>query len=766
MYRSAFRLFWFSFGIIISFALPVHIAPWYFLLLAVLVGVVAYFLSAKKWVYILFLLLSLLLGMAYGVWRTDGALAQRLPIAEQYVAQSWLIRVEGLSEKRDYATRFQAAVLSGDAPIKHIVLSDYQRRDWPVGSVWHIRSRLRPPVGTLNRKGFVREAWALSRGIDAIGSVGKERQAASYPQGLPEWLLVQGQRFRTHIQQRINRYAEQYPSGAALTSALTLGNRAGFNHADWQSFRHLGLNHLVSISGLHVGMVAMFAALVCLLFLKIISRLKLFRQPEKPKIICACFALIIAMIYALLAGFSTPTQRSLLMIAVLTFSLLSRRYLTPWQIWQRTLFAVLLFDPSAALSAGSYLSFGLVAALLLFFVHRQEQKQHKIKLFLQTQYAASIASIVPIALFFGLLPTVSPLVNLLAIPWFSMWLTPLSLLAVILPVDILLHLTVWINDITMQYIHTIATHAPVYATAQTPWIWSLLALLATIFLLLPRGLMPKLWSGIIILAFLLYPTPRIKPNHLQAEVIDVGQGLAVLIQTPQHTLLFDTGALPASLALLPTIHAKGIRQLDALILSHHDKDHDGEYAAVQAALSPKKIWAGQPTVYPTTLHAQHCQANTHWQWDGIHFTFLTPFSEKTAPKDNDASCVLLIDNGKQRILIPADLTARGERALLTQYPTLHTDTLILAHHGSNSSSTTSFLDTLQPKYAIASSGYANHFHHPHPKVRQRLDKRDIQLYRTDTQGAIQITLDKTSHIKPATTWHFYWQAKPRETTTP
>lgn len=759
-----FHLLAFSLGILLAFALPIHISPFYGILLAMACLLPAWFVRKKHlslWFFIL--LFNLLMGMSYSIWRTDTALAHRLPIATQYTAAQWVIRVEGLSERHDYGTRFQAAVLEGDAPVRRIMLSDYHRRDWPTGSVWQIRSRLRPPVGVLNNKGFVREAWALTRKIDATGSVGKHRKALNNHENIHFW-ENSIQKLRAHIHQRIEQYAQQYPSGAALTNALTLGNRAAFTDKHWQTFRHLGLSHLVSISGLHVGIAAVFSAALCLFLLKTISMLGIFRQPENPKIICTWAAVLVAFIYALLAGFSVPTQRSLLMIIVLAASLISRRYVSAWQIWQRALFAVLLFDPAAALSAGFYLSFGLVAALIAFFAPRHRQKTGKISLFFQTQYAATIASIVPVALFFGSIPLLSPIANIFAIPWFSLILTPLALFSALLPIDPLLWLSVWLNEHTIQILQAASNLAPMYAVAQSSTIWLLCALLATFFLLLPRAFGLHAWSILMLGAWIIHPAARPTANHAHIEVVDVGQGLAILIQTQQHTLLFDTGRLPASLALLPSIHAKGVRHLDALILSHNDQDHDGEYATIQAALTPKTIWAGQASVYPPSLHAQHCQAGKQWRWDGIDFAFLTPYAEDTAQEDNNASCVLMVDNGKNRILIPADLTAKGERKLMQQHAaSLQAAVLILPHHGSNSSSTAPFLDRVQPQYAVSSSGYANHFSHPHPKVIQRLKKRNITLFRTDTQGAISIHLGEDIAIKEATSGHFYWQAKPHQT---
>lgn len=723
-------------------------------------------------------------GAAYGIARTSAALAQRLPVAAAGEIAVLPVRVLGLPEKTEYGVRFYAKVQDGKWRGRTLLLTDYRGRGWDSGSLWQIEARLKPPVGQVNAAGFNREAWALTRGIDGTGSVRKERTAladnVSGSLKIGHTLQNRWTALRLRALARIEHFSAEYPQGAALTAALGMGVYRGMLPEDWDAFRKLGLTHLVSISGLHVGMAAVFAggALWWLMHLAVVLSArfaplrKIFRLPEHPGAWCAFFGLAAALFYALFAGFSVPTQRSVLMIGVGVWHLAFRRYVTAGQIWWRALAAVLLFDPAAVLGAGFWLSFGIVAALVFFSGSRvRTRKSGKVRLFLAAQYAATLATPLFLIPFFPSLPLLSPISNLAAIPWFSALLTPLVLTALCLPGDFVLWCAVVLAQYTVEILRFCADFAPMWAVSAPPLPWLLLSAAALAVLLLPRGLGLRLWACAVFAGLLLYLPPRPPSGSVKITVYDVGQGLAVLVQTASRDLLFDTGHAGAEFSLIPSLHAAGVRGLDALVLSHNDSDHDGARHEIQAAFAVRQIWAGNPAAY-APQHVRHCAADTVWQWDGVHFEFLTPADPSALPPEkaadengkNALSCVLRVVAGDDALLLTGDLDVAGERFLQEKYGSaLFSQILVLGHHGSLTSTSGSFLNTVAPHWGIASAGFANSFGHPHSLVRARLAARGIRLWRTDFSGAAYMTLNPLRPPESVRRYQPYWQAKPVDT---
>ncbi len=731
-------------GVVASFALPYTGSAWQWACSALLL-----LLAMRRWPLWQHGLWALL-GMLYALWRVQLALSGQVPPQLEPSEQNLTVRVSGLTQVNERSHRFEAQVLAGDTRARRLVLSDYRMQDWPIGSVWQIHTRLRSSVGVANPAGFNSEAWALSRGLDGFGNVQKGRRWLRQEAGV----AVRWQQWRAELRGRILDAGQAHPHGAALISALALGEQAGLAPELWQHFRALGITHLVSISGLHVSMVGLLAAML----VAACCRLLRVRLPQ-PRLVLALIGCAAALFYAVLAGFSVPTQRSVLMLAVICAGWCSRRYLGAWQVWWWALAAVLLWDPLAVLGIGFWLSFGLVAALLWFEANRlRRTAQPWWRLLARSQYAAAVASLVPVAYVFGGIPLLSPLANLVAIPWFSWLLTPLALLGLLSPWDGVLQAACALAEQTLALIRWWANHAPVWSVAQAPLALLALALVATALWLLPRGLALKPWSLLLMLMLVLYQPPRPPAGTLHVTVWDVGQGLSVLLQTRQRQLLFDTGRADAERVLLPNLRAAGVRHLDALVLSHPDNDHDGAWPELQAALPVDVVWAGVPSAYPSVA-VQSCRA-ANWQWDGVYFEWLT-LPESTAWPDNDRSCVLRVIAGQQALLLTGDLSQAGEAALLHTYGAdVRSNVLVLGHHGSKTASGEAFLQTVAPEWAVVSAGFANSFHHPHPTVLARLRQQAIAVWRTDRMGALQLHLGQTVQAQPALGWTAYWQRKP------
>lgn len=700
--------------------------------------------------------LVFLLGASYAMWRTQTALAQQWPVSQKPQAVHLRITITGLPETDEAGyTQFVAHAQTDDGRIHRLLLRDFVARDWPLGSVWQVQARVRAPVAWRNVAGFDAEAWALAQGLDGTASLREPRFRLPETVNNPKTWLTH---WRAHINDKWQHSQVVAPEGSALMRALTIGERAGLSPEMWAAFRPLGINHLISISGLHI---TLFATLMAVLIHKIMLLLP--RVPQRPRSVVLLFGCVAAVIYTLLSGAEVPALRSLLMLLVLAAHWFWRGWANGWRAWWWAMAVVLLYQPFAVLTAGFWLSFGLVAALMWVLSWRIAPRQRtwrtRLHGALLGQWAATLLSGVATVFLFGLLPVFSPLVNALAIPWFSWVLVPLGLLVSFLPFDApvvwVSHLAQWTMDVLLYWGNSL----PEWSFAHAPLSVFVLAVFAALLLLLPRGTRIKPLAMIALLVFVLYQPPRVS-GSLKATVLDVGQGLAIVLQTPHSNLLFDTGTPAAEAALLPVLRAMGIRHLDKVWLSHHDNDHDGGWLVLQKNLSIKQLLAGQPEFY---AQAQDCRDVASWQQDGVWFEMLT-LPRHHDGHDNNASCVLRVRVNGQAMLITGDLDSKSEQILLQHYgESLASDVLVLGHHGSRSSSSGAFINAIDPRFAIASSGFANPFSHPHPEVQTRLRAHDVVLWRTDTQGAITVELGdgdqvRLSHLPR----RYWWHKKPFE----
>nr|WP_180302028.1 DNA internalization-related competence protein ComEC/Rec2 [Neisseria meningitidis] len=739
MFRRWFLPCWVV-GAAASFALPV-VPHWLFWLAAFAVFAV----FARRFAFA-GLMLCVLAGAAYGVFRTEAALSSQW-WAEAVSGVPLTVEVADMPRSDGRRVQFAAKAVDSGGRTFDLLLSDYKRREWAVGSRWRITARVHPVVGELNLRGLNREAWALSNGIGGAGTVGADRVLlhGGSGWGIAVW------------RSRISRNWQQADAdgglsdGIGLMRALSVGEQSALRPELWQAFRPLGLTHLVSISGLHVTMVAVMFAWLAKRLLACSPRL-----PARPRAWVLAAGCAGALFYALLAGFSVPTQRSVLMLAAFAWAW-RRGRLSAWATWWQALAAVLLFDPSAVLGVGTWLSFGLVAALIWACSGRLHEGKRQTAL--RGQWAASVLSLVLLGYLFASLPLISPLVNAVAIPWFSWVLTPLALLGSVVPFAPLQQLGAFLAEYTLRFLVWLADVSPEFAVASAPLPLLVLAVCAALLLLLPRGLGLRPWAVLLLAGFVFYRSPGVPENEVAVTVWDAGQGLSVSVQTANHHLLFDTGtAAAAQMGIVPSLNASGIRYLDYLVLSHHDSDHDGGFQAV-GKIPNGGIYAGQPEFYEG---AWHC-AEQRWQWDGVDFEFLMP-SERKNIDDNGKSCVLRVVADGAALLVTGDLDTKGEESLVGKYGgNLYSQVLVLGHHGSNTSSSGVFLNAVSPEYAVASSGYANAYKHPTEAVQNRVRAHGIKLLRTDLSGALQFGLGRGGvKAQRLRGYKFYWQKKPFE----
>jgi len=615
------------------------------------------------------------LGFGWAAWLAQQRLADQLPEASEGRDIQVVGVVAALPQSFERGERFEFVVESvvgaprASVP-RRIMLSWYHgwhEDEWHddddgravrPGERWRLTVRLKRPHGNANPHGFDYEAWLFEGAIRATGYVRPHSEAQRLDAFVPrpgyavEWL-------RDAIRGRFLAVLPDAPYVGVLV-ALTVGDQRVIPNAQWKVFNRTGITHLVSISGLHVTMVAaLFAALVGWLWRRS-ERLTLRLPAQQAAVLAGWLA---ALAYALLAGFAVPAQRTLYMLSVVALALWSGRNLGASRTLLLALLAVLVLDPWAVLAAGFWLSFGAVA--LLFFVGTARVGEARgwravLAQWGATQWAVTVGSLPLLLLLFQQFSLVSPLANAVAIPVVSFIITPLALLFAVLPWPPLLHLDHWLMTQLMLLLEWLAD-GPFWQQAAPPLGASLLAGLGVLWLLLPRGF-PARWLGLcLLLPALFWPAPRPPAGAAWVEVLDVGQGLAVVVRTAGHVLLYDTGPLYSAESdagqriVLPYLRAIGVDRLDALVVTHRDSDHSGGVVAVQDALPIARTLSSMPE-----LAGERCAAGQSWEWDGVRFTMLHPLAgdyERRLPKTNNMSCVLRVENAAGSVLLSSDIEA-------------------------------------------------------------------------------------------------------------
>jgi competence protein ComEC len=736
-------------------------APW-------AVGGALLLLPRLRWsgwpVRLLALLGCLALGFAWAGWRAEIRLADQLGADWEGRDVEVVGVIAGLPQDFSHGTRFEFDVKSmstapdrkypwGAAAIvpERIMLSWYQgRRDdeqferLPVrpGERWRFTVRLKRPHGNANPGGFDYEAWLLERNIRATGYI-----RPNPPQRLddmvwqPDYAI---ERLRHAIRVSFARIlpSETYPWAGVLV-ALTIGDQRAIQGELWTTFNRTGTTHLMSISGLHVTMVAALFGWLVSFGWRRVPALALRLPAQKAGLLAACLA---ALGYALLAGFAVPAQRTLYMLLVAAAAMLSGRIVAPSRILVLALLVVLLFDPWAVLAAGFWLSFGAVGALLYIgsaSVGEVRGWRARVRAWGLVQWAATLASLPVLLLVFQQFSLVSPLANAVAIPVISFIVTPLALLGAVVPWWPILALAHLVMGWLMLFLDWCATW-PVWLAPAPPLWAALVAGVGVAVCLLPRGL-PGRWLGVLLLLpALFWPVEKPPAGEAWINILDVGQGLASVVRTREHTLIYDPGPLYSAESdagqrvVVPYLRALGIGQIDMLMVTHRDSDHSGGTASVQAALAVDEVRSSV-----AGLGGQACIAGQRWVWDGVVFEVLHPAAEAYAvdSKPNHVSCVLLVEAGGKRMLLTSDIEAPDEAALLQRYPgKLAADVLLMPHHGSKTSSTPAFLQAVGAPQAVIPVGYRSRFGHPKAEVLARYEAMGTNIWRTDRDGAVRIVL--------------------------
>ena len=621
------------------------------------------------------------------------------------------------------------------------------------GDRWQFTARLKAPHGNLNPHGFDYELRLWEQGVGATGYV------RSGPRDVPPRRLTEGgwsiERWRQSVRDRILGDAGDAESRrfAGIVAALVTGDQNVIERADWDVFRATGVAHLMSISGLHITMFAWLAAACIGWAWRRSARLGLPARWDPCQRLPAPAAALIGGVllatgYALFSGWGVPAQRTVLMLA--TFALLKLMGLRwPWWLsWLLAAAVVLAFDPWALTQAGFWLSF--VAVGVLFATDpgaaRADQTSAggRFVRLLREQWVVTLA-LTPLSLIlFGQASVVGLLSNLLAIPWVTLVVTPLSLLGVLwAPLWQAAAWALWPLAWVLQWLATWPWASVSMAAA--PWALGAAALAGGVLLALRWPWQWRLAGVPLLLPLLLWQTPRPAPGQFELLAADVGQGNAVIVRTARHTLVYDAGprySLESDAGhrvLVPLLRALGER-VDMLVLSHRDSDHTGGARAVLAmhrgATLLSSIEEGHELQGART--AMRCQAGQRWTWDGVDFSVLHPLpADYAAPaKPNALSCVLRVQAGDASALLAGDIEAPQEQVLLARGADLAADVLLVPHHGSRTSSSPAFVQAVRPRWALVQAGYRNRFGHPVAEVMARYPSVGAQVVDSPHCGAM------------------------------
>lgn len=719
--------------------------------------------------------LKIILGVcAIAAWQLptiEKALQDRLPIACEGIPLDIKGQLVALPQMQDNQLRLVIKTdetsrlhVCGKLPSQLSLAWKQSAEPWrpEVGEHWQFTAQLKRTIAPLNFGGFEIERHWLANHIGATGFIVPPPRAASpkqiwpAPSSINTWFHLQ--QWSIGIEQRRSQIAKHIQNSLpkkqfgleGVITGLSIGDQKNITPNQWQVLSATGTSHLVSISGMHVTLLA--AAMGWLVHRLWSYSTQLIRLLNPKKAACLV-SLPLAFLYAALAGWGIPAQRTVWMLLGCTSAALLSMRSRQLDILALAILITIFCDPWAATSAGFLLSFGAVGIFLYSSLGRkQHQPKPFLKLYsvLKSQWVVFVG-LTPLTIaLFGQQSWAGPVANAIALPWVSFVVTPLSLIGGLLHNTTLLQ---WAHS-TLSILWWLLTKISQWSwaiqpIAQVPWVVSAANLLGVLLCLAPHGV-PSRYIGMLLISLPFWWQPeRPKSGEFWFDMLDIGQGNAIVIRTQHHSLLVDTGPARSETSdsgrqvIVPWLWRTGHRKLDAMLISHADNDHAGGAQTVLQQLQTHTLYANPPSpegMWPKTQNTQPCTQGTRWEWDSVQFEIIFPTPQQLQPEiaDNEKSCVLKIQGKYGSALLPGDIGVAQEQWLLKHRSSakLQADILVVPHHGSNTSSSMAWVHAVNPRYALFQVGYRNRYHHPAPQVWARYQQS--QKLRTDQSGAIQI----------------------------
>ena len=696
-------------------------------------------------------------------------------------AEARVLRVAPLIEG---VFRVDAEILHADwSPVAGTLTSTKVRLTWEnpptirPGYCYRLVIRLRPARAAVNASGFDYERWLWHQRISAFGTVEDGR----FLRDDAGWLLS----VRRSLLETVSDPGLRQPG---ILGALTVGDTSRIDRGSWQAFVRTGTVHLLVISGLHVGAIGLLGAATGGFTVRLTGLT--YRMTARSGAFVGGATAIGG--FVLLAGAGLSLLRAATMAIVGLAFVVFGRSATAGSGLVFALAAVLAIDPLAPLAPGFWLSFVAVGVLLVYFAPRPRHRSVRRDPSWRSPRVAGLMDLVQrarlaalrvvgsqILLWLVLAPTVvlhagivslaAPAANLVFVPLVTLLLVPIALLGAALAAlgvsagplagadalaQIVIDGVMWFGRLPVL---------PV-ALGTASWGFGVAVIIAALLMMLPVGRAAAVATAMCLSVLLAGGDAPVASGQFRLSVLDVGQGTAVVVETAEHVLVYDTGARSRSgfdfgtAVLTPTLRSRGHAYVDRMVLSHADLDHAGGAQAVIRSFPVLRVSAGESVA---RVASRYCAAGQRWRWDGVTFHVLHP-RVAGAASGNASSCVVLVENGQQRVLLAGDIEAVSELRVRVA----DVDVLLVPHHGSNTSSTRAFVDRVRPRIAIVSAGYDNRFGHPHAAVVERY--RDIGAHVVSTAVNGQLTWDSRlpGEIRAGRCKWGYWRktSGPRDST--
>ncbi len=728
-------------------------------LFAILLSVLSNTIIAKRFSV---LLLASIVGFGWAYQQASSRLQWRLSPALWGQAVTIKGAVTGISLWHQQTLRFDVAIES----INHEKISGCPqlRLFWPKATKLlkegdHVTAvvKLQPPWHLANPGGFDQQKQLFIEGIRATGKVIAMQLIIASDKGSLT-------RLRQSLNEQMATLLVDKPL-LGVIQATTLGLYKNITPHQWQVFQVTGTTHAIAISGLHISLVAiLFGGIITFL----VKRVPLLILYYPARFYGAFGAMLSATGYCAIAGFSIPTQRSLAMILVALFALLTRQKTMSMHLLALAWLGIGFIDPLATLQMGFWLSFGCVGALIYGGTHASQTSRWR--KWIMPQLIVFIGLLPMGVLFFHQASLLSPLANFIALPIINVFVIPPSLLAILLMKISIPLATLSLNiahgalSFVWQILEKMADcPLGVWHAGEIPLFRCFLALIGILVLLTPKGVPAKQLGWFGLLPMICYHPSLVPLGECRVSVLDVGQGLAVVVQTRHHVLIYDAGPQygmnndAGKRVIKPYLRAQQVKKIDRIIISHGDLDHRGGLQSLTELLQGE-IFSSEP--HRLALPSKLCNELTEWDWDGVQFLMLNQ-ANANAKNRNDRSCVLKVMTQNQSILLTGDIEKGAEQSLLATHPELlHSSIIVVPHHGSLTSSSKEFVKQVNAKYALYPVGMGNHYGFPKGDIVKRYAEQGSENIVVAYSGALIFELNNEDELTPPTRWRdtslLYW----------
>lgn len=682
----------------------------------------------------------LLVGFAVFMLAAGGVMAQRLDPG--FAGDSMLarVRIAGFPKVTDGSIVMRIEPVGDHRIPPQVRVSWFEPPHIPaIGEIWELEVRLQRPRGTSNPGVFDYESWLFREKIQATGYVVRGERNRLLWSGTTTVI----DRFRSEFVRRAYVAANSADTAAVMV-AIGVGQRHLIAREQWQSFAISGTSHLMAISGLHVGLAALAAFLFAFVLLGLCP------GRRNSYVAAIAFGTLCALVYAAISGFGVPARRAVLMLVVAGITVTRRRQVDAAAAVALAAAIVFLVDPIATMTPGFHLSFAAVV-VLLWLARRKDVALRTLRLpdgprkLLLTQVYLLFGLLPLTALIFQRFAVVATPVNLVAVPLFSIVTVPFTLAGMVVG-DLSEPLATGLLKIAAHSIQILQSFITCIVSlpfadvgiAQIDGAAWLFVFLPLIWAVLPRGWPGRGLAVLGIVAIVSWKPAPPPAGCFDTWVLDAGQGLAVVVQTHNDVMLFDTGMAwrgggsVADQSIVPFLRSRRIDRISWLVVSHADLDHSGGLGAIRDAVPVGSVLSGESLLQGSD---QRCLAGQRWLSGQIEFAVLHP-TGGARHEGNASSCVLRVSAGPHGLLLTGDIEAESERELIQSGIQLESNVVLVPHHGSMTSSTVPFTDSVQPEFAVVSAGFANRWGFPKRQVVERWRAAGAEVLSTATSGAI------------------------------